>query len=220
MGSVVAASIVSITLNPLLYRLAPGMEKVLARWRALRPKERAGIDTISDVPPAPDRSRHSAVVVGYGPVGRAVTSLLEHRGIEPTVIDLNIETIRQLRKSGKRAVHGDAAHPGILKEAGIANAIELIITPPSSPESAEIIRTARQMNPSIRVLARSAYLSECAGLLDAGANGVFSAEAEISMAMIQQILNELGTTPEQMDRERARVREELYKPSSSEGSNA
>jgi CPA2 family monovalent cation:H+ antiporter-2 len=60
------------------------------------------------------------------------------------------------------------------------------------------------------VLARSAFLTEAAALREAGADGVFSAEEVVAMAMVQQVLTDLGATPEQMDSERERVRRELY----------
>jgi CPA2 family monovalent cation:H+ antiporter-2 len=46
-------------------------------------------------------------VVGYGPTGRTVTRLLRENEIEPTVIELNIETVRQLKKEDVNAIYGD-----------------------------------------------------------------------------------------------------------------
>jgi CPA2 family monovalent cation:H+ antiporter-2 len=175
--------------------------------RLLTPRIAADADGAHDDSDVP---RHRAVIVGYGPVGQAVSRLLEQRGIEPTIVELNIETVRQLMSAGKRAVYGDAAHPDILKEAGVATARDLILSSPASPEAAGIIQAARAMNPSVRVLARSAFLTEAAALREAGADGVFSAEEEVAMAMVQQVLTDLGATPEQMDSERERVRRELY----------
>jgi hypothetical protein len=42
-----------------------------------------------------------------------------------------------------------------------------------------------------------------------GADRVFSGEGEVALAMTETILADLGATPEQIDRERARVHEEL-----------
>jgi hypothetical protein len=41
----------------------------------------------------------------------------EFTGIEPTVIELNLDTVRRLREDGIRAVYGDAAHRETLQEA-------------------------------------------------------------------------------------------------------
>ena len=67
----------------------------------------------------------------------------------------------------------------------------------------------REMNPGIRVLARTAYLRERHDLEAAGANAVFAGEGEVALALTEAILSRLGATPEQMDRERSRIRAEL-----------
>jgi CPA2 family monovalent cation:H+ antiporter-2 len=209
--SLVAASIVSITFNPLLYGSTPWIERRLISMRFLGRLFRARVAAVEPGSAnAADVARLHAVVVGYGPVGRSVAKLLEFRGTEPAVIELNPETVRQLQSAGKRAVHGDAMRRDILAEAGAASATALIVTSPAGADETGIIRTARELNPSIRVLARSAYVAQAAALRDAGADEVFSGEAEVAIAMIQHLLGALGTTPEQMDRERERVRTELY----------
>ena len=38
---------------------------------------------------------------------------------------------------------------------------------------------------------------------------MFAGEAEVALAMTEAVLRRLGATPDQIDRERARVREEL-----------
>jgi CPA2 family monovalent cation:H+ antiporter-2 len=43
----------------------------------------------------------------------------------------------------------------------------------------------------------------------AGANSVYSGEGEVALAFIEHILDGLGATREQIDRERARAHDEL-----------
>jgi CPA2 family monovalent cation:H+ antiporter-2 len=45
----------------------------------------------------------------------------------------------------------------------------------------------------------------------AGADEVFSGEGEVALAMTAYILNTLGATPEQIDRERQRVHDEVFR---------
>jgi len=101
-------------------------------------------------------------------------------------------------------------HPEILREAGVPAALGLILSFPASPESAQVIQAAREMNPGIRVLVRCKFLSQADTMRQAGADEAFSGEAEVAMAMIDYILNDLGATPEQLDSERAQARKELY----------
>ena len=201
-ASLIAASIVTITLNPLLYRLVPRVERVFLK-RFARASESA--------PVFPTNGRgERAIVVGYGPVGQTVSHLLRQQGIVPTVIELNIDTVRRLRTTGIEAVYGDAATPDVLNEAGVSGASTLIIAATGSLEVADIVESARRLNPQIRILARSAFISTAGALREAGADQVFSGEAEVAIEMTQSILWSSGATPEQMDADRERVRSELY----------
>jgi CPA2 family monovalent cation:H+ antiporter-2 len=74
---------------------------------------------------------------------------------------------------------------------------------------AEVIRSARRLNAHVRVLARAPYLRDVATLKSAGADKVYSGESEVALAFIVDILEHLGATAEQVDRERARAHEEL-----------
>ena len=147
--------------------------------------------------------------MGYGPTGSTVTRLLRENGFEPTVVDLNVTTVRELRDQRVRAVYGDATHRDTLAEAGAANSDNLILTSAAMHEGRETIRHAKELNANIRVLARASYLREVQGLKDAGAETVVSAEIEVALALTEAILVRLGATPDQIDQERERVRSEL-----------
>jgi monovalent cation:H+ antiporter-2, CPA2 family len=201
-NTIIAAAIVSITLNPLLFR---GID-----W-AVRALTRRGRVTHVDADVAEDAAaaRHRAVVVGYGPIGRTVTRLLRENDIEPAVIELNLETVRQLKDEGVDAVYGDASHAITLQEAGVGRASSLILSVAGLSAAAETIRVARELNPGIQVVARTAYLRERELMQAAGADLVFSGEGEVALAVTEALLVRLGATPEQIERERARVHAEL-----------
>jgi CPA2 family monovalent cation:H+ antiporter-2 len=151
---------------------------------------------------------HRAVVVGYGPVGQTLCNLLAESGIEPVVIELNIDTVRDLRTRGIRAVYGDASRKETLEEAGLAHAVSLFLTAPVEVDS-DVVRRARALNPDLFVAARCSYLRDVEKLREAGADAAFSGEGEVALAMSEFMLTRLGATPEQIDRERARVHQSI-----------
>jgi CPA2 family monovalent cation:H+ antiporter-2 len=208
----VVAAIVSISVNPLLYRLADPIET----WLARRPRLSRWLGRRVDAPaPRGDRASepaagHRAVIVGYGPVGRTLVRLLRDNAVEPAVIELNLNTVQRLRKDGVAAVYGDAGHRETLMAVGVACATALILSASGLHNAEEIIRVARELNPTIRVLVRCSYLNELPSLRKAGANGVFSGEGEVALAMTESMLRELGAVPDQIDRERDRVRADLF----------
>ncbi len=198
-NTLVATAIVSITLNPLLYRLIDPFERWLIR------RGRVSIDSDDADSLEASAPSHRAIVVGYGPVGQTVTQLLLDNEIEPTVIELNLDTVRRLKAFDVRAIYGDAMRPDILLEAGIKGADNLILTSGASRVDEEIVRRAKELNPDVTILARSQYVRELPKLHRAGAEDVFSAEGEVALAFTVRILERLGATGEQIDRERARV---------------
>jgi monovalent cation:H+ antiporter-2, CPA2 family len=211
MNALVAAAILSIMVNPLVYRLAGPSEAFLKRhprlWRLLnRGSGRATPASASDVSHAP---AHRAVVVGHGPIGRMVTRILRSGGIEPTVVELNVETFRALEKQGLAAVYGNANQREVLQQAGIGTASSLILSASEASAHREAIRIAREINPGIHIVARADFLGEAELLRKAGANEVFSGEGEVALAIAGSILRELGATPEQLDEARERIRQKL-----------
>jgi CPA2 family monovalent cation:H+ antiporter-2 len=212
-NALIVAAIVSITLNPLLYAFIDPLEKRIRRypklWRQLN--ARAGAPALD--PATYDKGGGSsprAIVIGYGPVGRTVTHLLRESEIETVVVELNLDTVRALRAEGIQAVYGDASRRETLASAGAEEAMSLILTTAGMPGSQEVIRLMREFNPKVRVFARSVHLREAAALRAGGADVVFSGEGEVALAMTEFMLRQVGATPEQIDRERDRIRRELF----------
>lgn len=208
-NTLIAAAIISITLNPLLYRAISSF----VRWR----NQRKGAAEPAELALAHDeareradaRGKHTAVVVGGGPIGRTVTRLLRENGIHPVVIELNMETVRNLKADGIEAIYGDASHTATLVAAGVTRARGLIISVADLPGAEDAIRAARDLNPRIQILARTGYLRGVPAARQAGADVVFSGEGEVALALATAILENLGATPEQIERERDRVHQEL-----------
>jgi CPA2 family monovalent cation:H+ antiporter-2 len=211
-NALVATAIASIVLNPIAYRTIGPIE----RWAAARPRVWALVNRTTSVPSEfatrTERTadpNHRAVIIGFGPTGRTVVRLLRDNEIAPTVIELNMDAVRAMRQDGIDAIYGDATRPETLEAAGVTKSGSLILGSAGMANSAEVIRTARRLNPHIRVLARAPYLRDVASLKAAGANRVYSGEGEVALAFVEDILESLGATPEQMDRERARAHGEL-----------
>lgn len=212
-NTLIAASIISISLNPLLYRLIGPLEsraKHTRLWQMLearsKPRILQGAEAIpSDVPVSRDR----AIVVGYGPTGRTLARLLGENEIDPVVVEMNLHTVRHLQAEGIAAIYGDATLQETLKGAGVEAAVALILTSAGMQGSEEVIRVSRDLNPKLRIIARAAYLRDIPALRRAGADAVFSGEGEVALNMTEHMLRRLGATDEQIDRERERVRAEL-----------
>ena len=56
---------------------------------------------------------------------------------------------------------------------------------PGWPRAREVIRTARELNPSILILARTAYIRELVALKPPAPNEVYSGEGEVALAFTE-----------------------------------
>lgn len=216
-NAVITAAIISISLNPVLFRFVAPIESWTSRrprlWRVLNRLAMSRIEagTAPAVDPARSRSvRHRNVIIGFGPVGRTLARLLRENDMDVTVVDMDVDKIRSVREAGDiHTIYGDANHRETLERAEVATAGTLILSSSTIENATEVIRNARELNPKIQILARTRYVREAVSLQFRGANRVFAGEGEVAFAMIETILRDLGATPEQIDRERERVRNEF-----------
>jgi CPA2 family monovalent cation:H+ antiporter-2 len=212
----VACALVSISLNPLLFR---GIEPLVGwlrqhprLWRILTRRSEARARRLAP-PAAPlagaSLQRQRAIVVGYGPVGRAATALLKDFDIEPVIVDLNVDTVSRISAAGGLALYGDAAQREILKAAGIDSSKYLLITIPDLQTRTVIVLVARELNPDIKVFVRARYLEERAWLEEIGASEVCFEEAEAAIGLAALLLREVGADEDRVRREIRRVRARL-----------
>jgi len=208
----VAASIISITLNPILFRgIAPLERWLKARpklWRRLqqRSESRISIRGLETMVVDNDEDRSRAVIIGYGPVGRVCASILRDFDVVPVIIDLNIDTVKSLLARGETAIYGDASNRDILKAAGIAQAKYLLLTIPELSTRTLIVIAARELNPDLKIFVRARYVGERAWLEEIGVTEVAYEEAEAACGLGSLLLHEVGATNEQIDAEMVRIR--------------
>ena len=153
----VAAALISIAVNPLLFSLAePAQRWILARSAAARRHARGTIRSPSCRPASDERYlARQVVLVGHGRVGRRLAGALREQGIACVVVERNRERVEALRAQGLPAVIGDAADPAVLIQAHIAQAAMLLIATADAVGVRQMIDTARTLNPQVQVAVRT-----------------------------------------------------------------
>jgi CPA2 family monovalent cation:H+ antiporter-2 len=63
----------------------------------------------------------------------------------------------------------------------------------------------------VRILTRAVYLAESGPLREAGADAIFSSEGEVALSMVDYLMEQMGATDEQVQRERDRVHKDLFR---------
>ena len=154
----IACAIVTISLNPLLFRLVQFFENKTAKINVSKifntqnlPKSSEKVAQLFEMQVA---FSPKVVVVGYGRLGEAITHSLLRSGLTPSIVEQDIDVIPRIRKELKYVVFGDATQEEILKSARVDKAHLLVVTTPDVGVAADVIRSARQIDPEIYIIAR------------------------------------------------------------------
>jgi len=213
---IVGTAIISITLNPLLFRLVKPTEQWLrskpALWKRLnnRAEGRLQVENAEAVEAlraaSEEEKGRTAIVVGYGHVGKTVDRLLQQSGVKTVIIDMNMDTVAALNRAGRAAIYGDASNGEVLRQAGAVDAKYLLVTMAANMNPAPAVMQARQLNPDMHILVRSRYLKERNELAIAGVTGAVIEEAEAAIALGELVLKDLGADSATIDKEISALR--------------
>jgi len=213
MNVLVATAMISITINPLIFRSLDAIERRLERvgWlhRLLNARHTKRTDQLNSLAVAKISSdeRPLALIVGYGPVGRLVDAMLRDAGLKTVVIDMNIDTVEAITRSGHAAVYGDATRREVLDQAGLRSAVHLVVTLPHTEGRAALVLAARELNPTVEISVRARYLAERETLDKAGASTVVFEEGEAGVALARRVLEKRGIEPAKIDKLLGAVRQ-------------
>lgn len=135
-----------------------------------------------------DRSnRRLAIIVGMGPVGRAVASRLETLGHEICAVDLNPLNLQAFSQFGIATVAGNAESFEVLRAAGVHHAEIVIVCVPVDEVAIRSTVAIRRANAAARIIVRCRYAHHAAVLKKAGADHVFSEEAQTAIELVRMV---------------------------------
>jgi CPA2 family monovalent cation:H+ antiporter-2 len=196
---IIAAAIISITLNPLLFRSVDPLAEaargvpLFRRYDERRAGALARLDRATE-----ERLQHHAVVCGHGRVGSLVTRALQRRNMETLVVEQDRRVVEDLRAAGTPALYGDAGHGLVLDRAHLERAILLVVALRDPQTSRRVIEFARRANTRIGIVARAHSKDAAEYLRKAGANEVVLGEEELAIEMTGYALHRLGVTPQEI----------------------
>ena len=198
MSLVLAAALISIALNPVLFAVnEPFRRWILKRSALARRLEQRG-DPYAELPMSTERKylEGQVVLVGYGRVGRRIASALQARGIPYVVAEQNRELVESLRNRGIAAVSGNAAEPAVLIQAHIARAAMLVVAIADPIDVRQMAGIARTLNPSIEIVLRTHNEDESVMLRKEAIGTVFYGEEELARGMTAHVLERFAPGPQ------------------------
>jgi CPA2 family monovalent cation:H+ antiporter-2 len=182
---ILAGAIVSITLNPGMFRLVDPIERRLQRY----PRLWALLNRHGPSVRRPEEHlRDHVVIVGCGRVGRHIAEVLGQIGVARLVIESDTSRTKRLEEIGIPVLFGDAANSEILNHAGLDRAKALIVTVPDDAAALTIATTARRSAPQLHIVSRASTWDGARHIKEAGATAVVRPELEGGVEIVRQTL--------------------------------
>jgi voltage-gated potassium channel len=119
-----------------------------------------------------DKLDNHYIVCGYGRIGAVVVQEISKVSPNVVVIESSEKLVEQLKREGIMHLAGDATDDGLLAAAGIKRAKSIVTALTDEAANVYVTLTARQLNPSIFIVARANNASHITRLEFAGANKV------------------------------------------------
>ena len=193
MSLVLAAALISIVLNPLLFAaISPFNKWLLARSEFARRLSRHQ-EPMRHVPEAAVHEQQAAkvIIIGYGRVGKRIADHLDEQSISYVVIEQRKQLVQLLVDANKPVIHGTASEAEALEQAGIHEANLLVVATPDPINLRQVVNTALLLNPSIQLVLRTHSEEECTFLQEEAGAAVFFGEAELAQGMSRYVVNRL-----------------------------
>ncbi len=204
---ILAGALLSITVNPLMFRLITPTEKILQRF----PRLWKVLDRHGPAPlPAEEMLKGHVVIVGYGRVGRHIVNLLEQMGIPGLVIDADAGRVDEVKRRGIPTLYGDASNSEVLTYAGLGRARALVVTGPDESTSELVVASARDLAPGLPIIARASSEEGIKQLAELGAQDVIHPELEGGLEIVRHTLLTLGFPVHEIMRYVDAVRHDHY----------
>jgi CPA2 family monovalent cation:H+ antiporter-2 len=204
---ILAAALLSITVNPLMFRLIPPTEKFVRKlpflWRLLDHHK------THSLPPEETIEGH-VVIVGYGRVGHHIVDVLGEIGIPRLVIDADAERIEELSRQGIPNLYGDASNSEVLTHARLERARALVVAGPDESASELVVAAARDIAAKLPIVARATTQDGIDRLAKFGAQDVIHPELEGGLEVMRHTLLALGFPLQEIIRYMDAVRRDHY----------
>jgi CPA2 family monovalent cation:H+ antiporter-2 len=204
---ILAGALLSITVNPLMFKLIGPAEKRLKRMPVLWNR----LDRHGPTPaPIVETIQGHVVIIGHGRVGRHLTSVLTGIAVPHLVIESDARQVEELDQQGVPTLFGNAANSEVLTHAGLKRARALVVSVPDEDAAELIVAAARDLAPDLPIITRAESEEGAQQLAHLGAQHVIRPVLEGGLEIVRHTLLQLGFPLQEIYRYTDAVRQDHY----------
>jgi CPA2 family monovalent cation:H+ antiporter-2 len=182
-----SASVLTMVLTPFILRASPGISSWMSSKKLLERLDR--MKKRAEKEGSPSRREDHVIIIGFGLNGRNLAEVLREASVPYVVLEINNDTVIQMKKKGESIFYGDGTSPEILHKLGVATARMLVVAISDPASTRRIVQVARKENPRLYIIVRTRYTAEVEDLLKLGANEVIPEEFETSIEIFAKVLH-------------------------------
>ncbi len=172
---------IGLTITPLLAKLG----QIAAR--------RVDLQANVELPViGPGENAPTAVIMGFGRVGRLVAEMLEAHGRSYVAVDSNIDTVADCRREGIPVLFGDVSRPELIDRLNLGHASALVLTMDDPVLTVRLTKKVRAWCPDLIIVARARDARHAAELYRAGVTDAVPETLESSLQLSEAVLVDLG----------------------------
>ncbi|MDO1449146.1 cation:proton antiporter [Rhodocytophaga aerolata] len=160
------------------------------------------------------------IIIGYGINGRNVAKAATRANIPYVIIELNPDTVRTERASGKPITYGDATGDVILHHVQIHKARVVVVAISDPAATKKIIVNIRSITQKAYIIIRTRFIQEMDENFKLGADEVIPEEFETSIEIFTRVLNKYLVPQNEIEAFTREIRADNYqmlRPSTNTG---
>ena len=185
----------------------PALEKLAFR---LFLATRKRVTSLHDVDSRVGLDGRSVILVGFGRMGRRVGCIMELMKVPYVAIDRDVSIVEHEHAEGKSVYFGDAQRPEVLRAAGVADALLVIVSIDDFEVTERVVSSLHSAFPEVPVFARGHDLVKCRDLKAQGAHFTVSETLEASAELARAALLHIGAQDHQVELVLEKFRKDYY----------
>ena len=129
------------------------------------------------------------IICGHGRVGKAAAQHFRNKGYSFVVLEQIESEVKNIRDMGFHVLEGDGTREECLMKANIKKASSLLAVMNSDPENLYAVLTARELNPTLQIIARSEDVGSESRMLRAGADSIIAPFTAAGIRVAEKLMS-------------------------------
>ncbi|WP_068469561.1 cation:proton antiporter [Candidatus Protochlamydia phocaeensis] len=202
-----AASLLTLAVSPVLINASPRLANLICR---LPLPERLLTGLQNNQGESKDSLQNHILIIGFGISGKNLARSSKLAGIPYAILEMNPDTVREQKRNGEPIHFGDASHLSVLEHLNVqeAKAIAVLVNDPIAAR--QIVKIAREANPSIYIIVRTRYVQEMALMNKLGADEAIPDEFGSSVEIFSRVLRQYHVPDEEINKLISDIRADGY----------